>query len=119
MVALSAPGCSSAVCAKHTSEPRIDPDHVLLAAFDPFLSGYDEAADANFIAAWSSVSGRLPGVHSATLARRLPLTLAELLSPNVTDRRVCAGTEEDMRLETMTPSARINFQTMRVPLRAW
>src|SRR5262249_46515535 len=44
----------------YRANPGFDPDHVLLAAFDPFLSGYDETRGREFIANWWSASGRCP-----------------------------------------------------------
>ena len=55
----------------YRANPGFDPDHVLLAAFDPFLSGYDETRGREFYRHLIERVRALPGVQSATLARRL------------------------------------------------
>ena len=57
----------------------------------------------------------LPGVKSATLARRLPLTLSSVGFASVTIEGYAAAPGEDLRLnyETVGPQY---FQTMRIPL---
>ena len=95
--------------------PGFDPDHVLLAAFDPFLSGYDEARGREFYRHLVERERTLPGVKSATLARRLPLTLSNVGFASVTIEGYAAAPGEDLRLnyETVGPQY---FQTMRIPL---
>jgi predicted permease len=95
--------------------PGFDPDHVLLAAFDPFLSGYDEARGREFYRHLVERARTLPGVKSATLARRLPLTLSSVGFASVTIEGYAAAPGEDLRLnyETVGPQY---FQTMRIPL---
>ena len=99
----------------YQANPGFDPHHVLLVSFDPFLSGYDEARGREFYRHLVERVRTLPGVQSATLARRLPLTLSGIAFANVTIDGYSAGREEDMRLnyETVGPNY---FQTMRIPL---
>ena len=99
----------------YRANPEFDPDHVLLAAFDPFLSGYDESRGREFYRHLVERVRALPGVQSATLARRLPLTLGGIAFANVTIDGYAPAPEEDMRLnyETVGPQY---FQTMRIPL---
>jgi predicted permease len=99
----------------YKANPGFDPDHVLLAAFDPFLSGYDETRGREFYRQLVERVRALPGVQSATLARRLPLTLSNVGFTNVTIDGYAPGQNEDMRLnyETVGPQY---FQTMRIPL---
>jgi len=99
----------------YKANPGFDPDHVLLAAFDPFLSGYDEPRGREFYRQLVERVRALPGVQSATLARRLPLTLSNVGFGNVTIDGYAPAQDEDMRLnyETVGPQY---FQTMRIPL---
>jgi predicted permease len=99
----------------YKANPGFDPDHVLLAAFDPFLSGYDETRGREFYRQLVERVRTLPGVQSATLARRLPLTLSGIAFANVTIDGYAQAPEEDMRLnyETVGPQY---FQTMRIPM---
>ncbi len=99
----------------YKANPGFDPDHVLLASFDPFLSGYDEIRGREFYRHLLERVKALPGVQSVTLARRLPLTLGGIAFANVTIDGYAPAPEEDMRLnyETVGPQY---FQTMRIPL---
>ena len=99
----------------YRANPGFDPDRVLLASFDPFLSGYDEIRGREFYHHLVERVIALPGVQSATLARRLPLTLGGIAFANVTIDGYSPAPEEDMRLnyETVGPKY---FQTMRIPL---
>src|SRR6266852_6001344 len=99
----------------YKANPGFAPDHVLLASFDPFLSGYDENRGHEFYRHLVEHVRALPGVQSATLARRLPLTLGGIAFANVTIDGYAPAPEEDMRLnyETVGP---LYFQTMRIPL---
>lgn len=99
----------------YNANPGFDPHQVLLAAFDPFLSGYDENRGREFYRRLVERARNLPGVQSATLARRLPLTLGGIAFANVTIDGYASAPEEDMRLnyETVGPHY---FQTMRIPL---
>jgi predicted permease len=99
----------------YKANPGFDPYHVLLAAFDPFLSGYDEARGREFYRYLVERVRALPGVQSATLARRLPLTLSNIGFANVSIDGYAPALDEDMRLnyETVGPHY---FQTMRIPL---
>jgi macrolide transport system ATP-binding/permease protein len=99
----------------YNANPGFDPHNVLLAAFDPFLSGYDESRGREFYRQLVDRVAKLPGVESATLARRLPLTLGGIAFSNVTIDGYAPAPEEDMRLnyETVGPHY---FHTMRIPL---
>ena len=99
----------------YRANPGFDPDHVLLASFDPFLSGYDESRGREFYRYLVERVRTLPGIQSATLARRLPLTLGGIAFANVTIEGYVPAPSEDMRLnyETVGPHY---FQTMRIPM---
>ena len=99
----------------YKANPGFDPDHVLLASFDPFLSGYDESHGREFYRQLVDRVRTLPGIQSATLARRLPLTLGGIAFANVTIEGYVPSLGEDMRLnyETVGPHY---FQTMRIPM---
>jgi predicted permease len=99
----------------YRANPGFDPDHILLAAFDPFLSGYDETRGREFYRQLVERVRALPGVQSATLARRLPLTLSNVGFANVTIDGYAPVRDEDMRLNYETVGPRY-FQTMRIPL---
>jgi predicted permease len=99
----------------YKANPGFDPDHVLLVAFDPFLSGYDEIRGREFYRQLVERVRALPGVQSATLARRLPLTLSNVGFVGVTIDGYAPAAEEDMRLNYETVGPRY-FQTMRIPL---
>jgi predicted permease len=99
----------------YKANPGFDPDHVLLAAFDPFLSGYDETRGRDFYRQLVERVRALPGIQSATLARRLPLTLSNIGFTSVSIDGYAPAQGEDMRLnyETVGPQY---FQTMRIPM---
>src|SRR5262249_41141224 len=99
----------------YKANPGFDPDHVLLASFDPFLSGYDESRGREFYRRLVEDVRTLPGVQLATLARRLPLTLGGIAFSNVTIDGYTPSPAEDMRFnyETVGPHY---FETMRIPL---
>ena len=92
-----------------------DPDHVVLASFDPSLSGYNERRGREFYRRLLERVEPLPGMRSVSLARRLPLSLTGIAYTNVTIDGYTPGRDEDMRLnyETVGPKY---FQTMRIPL---
>ncbi|MGH9163202.1 MAG: ADOP family duplicated permease, partial [Vicinamibacteraceae bacterium] len=97
------------------ANPGFDPDHVLLASFDPFLSGYDDSRGRELYRRLVERVATLPGVESATLARRLPLTLSGIAFANVAIDGYAPAPDEDLRFnyETVGPHY---FQTMRIPL---
>jgi len=97
------------------ADPGFNADRVLLAAFDPFLSGYDESRGREFYRRLVERVGSLPGVQSVTLARRLPLTLSGIAFATVSIDGYAPSRDEDMRLnfETVGPHY---LQTMRIPL---
>ena len=99
----------------YNADPGFDPHGVLLAAFDPFLSGYDETHGREFYRRLVERVGITPGIEAATLARRLPLTDGGIAFANVTIDGYAPAKDEDMRLnyETVGP---LYFQTMRIPL---
>jgi predicted permease len=99
----------------YQANPGFDPDRVLLASFDPFLSGYDETRGREFYRQLVERIRAMPGVEAATLARRLPLTLSGIAFANVVIEGHAAEAGEDMRFnyETLGPHY---FNTMRTPL---
>jgi len=99
----------------YKADPGFDPRNVLLASFDPFLSGYDETRGREFYRRLVERVATTPGVQSATLARRLPFTGDGIAFANVTIDGYAPAKDEDMRLnyETVGPQY---FQTMRIPL---
>ncbi len=98
----------------YAADPGFDPHGVLLASFDPFLSGYDESRGREFYRRLVERVSAVPGIQSATLARRLPLTDGGIAFANVVIDGYAAAKDEDMRLnyETVGPQY---FQTMRIP----
>jgi macrolide transport system ATP-binding/permease protein len=98
----------------YKADPGFDPHGVLLASFDPFLSGYDESRGREFYRRLVERVRTVPGIESATLARRLPLTDGGIAFVGVTIDGYAPAKDEDMRLnyETVGPQY---FQTMRIP----
>jgi predicted permease len=99
----------------YKADPGFDPHGVLLASFDPFLSGYDESHGRDFYRRLVERVRTLPGIQSATLARRLPFTGDGIAFASVAIDGYAPAKYEDMRLnyETVGPQY---FQTMRIPL---
>src|SRR5258708_5690515 len=99
----------------YKADPGFDPHRVLLASFDPFLSGYDERRGRDFYRRLVERVGTVPGIQSVTLARRLPLTFGGIAFASVTVAGYTPAKDEDLRLnyETVGPHY---FQTMRIPL---
>src|SRR5216683_838741 len=99
----------------YKADPGFDPHGVLLASFDPFLSGYDESRGREFYRRLVERVRMLPGIQSATLARRLPFTGDGIAFASVAIDGYAPAKDEDMRLnyETVGPQY---FQTMRIPL---
>jgi predicted permease len=98
----------------YKADPGFDPHGVLLASFDPFLSGYDESRGREFYRRLVERVRTVPGIQSATLARRLPLTDGGIAFASVAIDGYAPAKGEDMRLnyETVGPQY---FQTMRIP----
>ena len=98
----------------YRADPGFDSHGVLLASFDPFLSGYDESSGREFYRRLVERVRTVPGIQSATLARRLPLTDGGIAFANVAIDGYAPAKDEDMRLnyETVGPQY---FQTMRIP----
>jgi macrolide transport system ATP-binding/permease protein len=98
----------------YKADPGFDPHGVLLASFDPFLSGYDESRGREFYRRLVERVSAVPGIQSSTLARRLPLTDGGIAFANVVIDGYAPAKDEDMRLnyETVGP---LYFQTMRIP----
>jgi predicted permease len=98
----------------YKADPGFDPHGVLLASFDPFLSGYDESRGREFYRRLVERVRTVPGIQSATLARRLPLTDGGIAFANVVIDGYAPAKDEDMRLnyETVGPQY---FHTMRIP----
>jgi predicted permease len=98
----------------YKADPGFDPHGVLLASFDPFLSGYDESRGREFYRRLVERVRTVPGIQSATLARRLPLTDGGIAFATVAIDGYAPAKDEDMRLnyETVGPQY---FQTMRIP----
>jgi predicted permease len=99
----------------YKADPGFAPHGVLLASFDPFLSGYDESRGREFYHRLVERVRTVPGIESATLARRLPLTDGGIAFTAITIDGYAPAKDEDMRLnyETVGPQY---FQTMRIPL---
>ena len=99
----------------YEADPGFDPHRVLLASFDPFLSGHDDNHGREFYRRLIERVRTLPGVQSVTLARRLPLTLSGIAFANVVIDGYTPAKDEDMHLnyETVGPDY---FRTMRIPL---
>lgn len=97
------------------ADPGFDPKGVLLASFDPFLSGYNDNRGREFYRRLVERVSTVPGVQSASLARRLPLTRSGIAFAAVTIDGYTPAPNEDVRLnyETVGPKY---FQTMRIPL---
>jgi predicted permease len=98
----------------YKADPGFDAHGVLLASFDPFLSGYDEGRGREFYRRLVERVRTVPGIQSATLARRLPLTDGGIAFANVAIDGYAPARGQDMRLnyETVGPQY---FQTMRIP----
>src|SRR6266849_4533295 len=98
----------------YKADPGFDPHGVLLASFDPFLSGYDESRGREFYRRLVERVKTVPGIQSATLARRLPFTGDGIAFASVAIDGYAPAKDEDMRLnyETVGPQY---FQTMRIP----
>ncbi len=98
----------------YKADPGFDPHGVLLASFDPFLNGYDEIRGREFYRRLVERVRTVPGIESATLARRLPLTDGGIAFANAAIDGYAPAKDEDMRLnyETVGPQY---FQTMRIP----
>jgi predicted permease len=99
----------------YKADPGFDPHGVLLASFDPFLSGYDESRGREFYRRLVERVRTIPGIESATLARHLPLTDGGIAFAAVTIDGYAPAKDEDMRLNYETVGPRY-FQTMRIPL---
>ena len=99
----------------YEADPGFDPHRVLLASFDPFLSGHDDNHGREFYRRLIERVRTLPGVQLVTLARRLPLTLSGIAFANVVIDGYTPAKDEDMHLnyETVGPDY---FRTMRIPL---
>ena len=99
----------------YKADPGFDPHGVLLASFDPFLSGYDDTRGREFYRRQVERVSAIPGIWSVTLARRLPLTVGGIAFANVTIDGYAPVKDEDMRFnyETVGPQY---FQTMRISL---
>src|SRR5258708_30113773 len=87
------------------ANPGFDPNRVLLLSFDPFLSGYDESRGREFYRQLVERVRTVPGIQSATLARRLPLTDGGIAFANVAIDGYAPAKDEDIRLnyETVGP----------------
>jgi len=99
----------------YEADPGFDPHRVLLASFDPFLSGYDDDHGRQFYRLLLQRVKAVPGIQSVTLARRLPLTRSGIAFANVVIDGYVPAKNEDMRLNYETAGPQY-FQTMRIPL---
>src|SRR5260370_22118618 len=97
------------------ADPGFDPKGVVLAAFDPFLSGYDDNRGREFYRRLVERVATVPGMESVSLARRLPLTASGIAFTPVVIDGYAPARDEDMHFnyETVGPKY---FQTMRIPL---
>src|SRR5260370_39835674 len=100
----------------YRADPGFDAQGVLLASFDPFLSGYDDSRGREFYRRLVERVRTVPGIQAATLARRWPLTDGGIAFANVAIDGYAPAKDEDMRLnyETVGPQY---CQTMRIPFR--
>src|SRR5258707_6401198 len=99
----------------YKADPGFDPHGVLLASFDPFLSGYDENRGREFYRRLVERVSAVPGMQSVSLARRLPLTLSGIAFSSVTIDGYTPRKDEDMRLNYETVGPRY-LRTMCIPL---
>jgi predicted permease len=99
----------------YEADPGFDPHRVLLASFDPFVSGYDDSHGREFYRRLLEHVRTVAGVQSVTLARRLPLTTSGIAFAAVAIDGYAPAKNEDMHLnyETVGPHY---FQTMRIRL---
>jgi len=104
----------SAVCEAYRADPGFDSHGVLLASFDPFLSGYDESRGREFYRRLVRARQDGTGDSVGDLARRLPLTDGGIAFANVAIDGYAPAKDEDMRLNYETVGHSI-FQTMRIP----
>lgn len=101
--------------AASNADPGFDPKGVVLAAFDPFLSGYDDKRGREFYRRLVERVASVPGMQSVSLARRLPLTASGIAFAEIVIDGYAPAHDEDMHFnyETVGPKY---FQTMRIPL---
>ena len=88
---------------------------MLLGSLDLFGAGYDETKGRTFARALLTATRALPGVESATLARRVPLSFGGTSSTGV---RV-EGYEPPPNESTWAYYNKVGpqyFETMRIPL---
>src|SRR5260370_28841149 len=86
----------------YKADPGFDPHGVLLASFDPFLSGYDESRGRGFYRRLVERVRTVPGIQAVTLARRLPLTDGGIALASVAIDGYAPATHADMRLHHHT-----------------
>ncbi|MFN2455425.1 MAG: ABC transporter permease [Pyrinomonadaceae bacterium] len=98
-----------------TISPGFDPDNVLLASFDLFPNGYDEARGTQFYRALTERVGNLPGVESVSLADSIPLGLLGNSSQGVSIEGYTPRRDEELNFayNTIAPGF---LRTMRIPL---
>lgn len=98
-----------------TAKPGFDPDHVVLATFDVFLSGYDEVKGPQFFQHLLERVALLPGVQSACLGRRMPLSIRGVSSSKISIEGYTPGKDEelDVTYEVVSPKY---FQTLTIPM---
>ena len=97
------------------ASPGFNPSGVLLASYDLFPNGYDEASGRQFHHRLVEEVAALPGVSSVALARRVPLGFDRSPSTRVRIDRYVPDPNESMQIDydVISPDY---FQTMDVPI---
>ncbi|HEU5450433.1 MAG TPA: ABC transporter permease [Terriglobales bacterium] len=97
-------------------DPGFRADHLLLSQVDLFSAGYDKARGQQALERMLSGIRNLPGVESASMARRVPLSLAGGSSSSTIEPEgyeAPKGTKAWSYFNTVAPQY---FQTMRIPV---
>lgn len=97
-------------------DPGFRADHLLLAQVDLFSAGYDKARGQQALERMLTGIRSLPGVESASMARRVPLSLAGGSSSSTLEPegyQAPKGTRAWSYFNTVAPEY---FNTMRIPV---
>ncbi|MGB8508625.1 MAG: ABC transporter permease [Pyrinomonadaceae bacterium] len=98
-----------------SADPGFNPDNVLLASFDLFPSGYDEARGAGFYSGLIERVEVLPGVAAATIADKAPLSLFNHSEQSVGIEGYVAREDEDVNIEYGIVGPNY-FRALQIPL---